>query len=117
MENFTDDGNWVNNFDATSSIDFQASDSNVAFWDPMIFSDPEMLAGAQHSQSFANSNIDNIITTPQDIQSGASSNQELSYNLDTETPSPNHLASQSYNLPLEEVNEDIKKEVKELSDT
>ena len=111
MENFTDDGSWGTNLNATSSIDVQEAYSNVAFWDdPMIFADAEP-AGAPDSQSFANSSIDNIITTPQDFQSSASRNQEFSFNFDTETLSPNNLA------PLEEVNKDIKQEVKELWNT
>lgn len=114
MKNSTDDGSWWGSSNATSSIDVQAVPSDLDFWSQILFSDPETLA--QDSQAFVNSSIDSMIMTPQDVQNNAFSNHDLPYHLDTEMLSPNELAPQSYHLPIEESNEAIKKEVKELRD-
>ncbi|KAH6704161.1 hypothetical protein BKA61DRAFT_581405 [Leptodontidium sp. MPI-SDFR-AT-0119] len=114
MENSTDDGSWCDSSNATPSIDVQAVPSDLDFWSQILFSDLETLA--QDSQVFASSSIDSLIMAPQDVQNNASSNHDLPYHLDTEMLSPDQLAPQSYNLPIEESNEAIKKEVKELRD-
>jgi len=76
--------------------------------------DPETLA--QDLQVFANSSINSMIMAPPDIPNNSSNNHHLLYHLDTEMLSLNQLALQNYNLPTEQSNEAIKKELKEFRD-
>ena len=114
MENSTDDGSWCDTSNATPSIDVQAVPTDLDFWSQIIFSDPETLA--QDSQVFANSSIDSMIMAPPDVPNNSSSDHDLPYHLDTEMLSLDQIALQNYNLPTEQSNEAIKKELKEFRD-
>lgn len=114
MEDSKADENWVNHFDATLPIDDQVASMNIASWDHSIFSDRTALVDVTNSQNHVNSSIDEIMTASYDTQSSPIINQDMSYNLDTESLSMDRLAPQSYSFMKEESGGDLKKEVEEL---
>lgn len=110
MEGFKADENWVNHFDPRSPTDDQVASLNIASLDHSIFSDRTTLADTTHSQNYANSSIDEIMTASQNAYSSPIIDQDMSYNLGTES----RLALQSYSFVEEESNGELKKEVEEL---
>jgi len=94
MENSSENNSWNENYDTINP-------SNLDLWDAMIFPDLGPMNGTSGSSSFAHSNIDNMISTPRNVQDISPNNQEFLYNLGDEIFSPSHSTPRRLMSPFE----------------